>query len=214
VQADHPGVTVQIDETNDYRLWPFESVARGATWFQNGAPLPPQLLHNAWSLAPYVPSDTIGQAALSSGRDQYDAGYLAAVMLLSHPTIKLDLTQLTDEQVARARPWTDAYRANQALFRGVSYPLLADPLEKAWTGMQVWDRDRQQGVVLAFRQDDPHDTATLRLHGIDGKRFVLRDLLTGERVAVVSGEQLASGYAVSTAGPRQVVALTVEPVGH
>ena len=34
--ADHPDVTFQIDETNDYRLFPFESIARGPSWFQNG----------------------------------------------------------------------------------------------------------------------------------------------------------------------------------
>ena len=38
LRADHPDVTFQIDETNDYRLFPFESVTRGPTWFQNGGP--------------------------------------------------------------------------------------------------------------------------------------------------------------------------------
>jgi hypothetical protein len=212
LQADHPDVTVQVDETNDYRLWPFESVSRGATWFQNGAPLPPQLLHNVWSLAPYVPSDTVGQAALQSGREQYDAGYLAAVMLLSHPTVKLDLTRLTDAEVGAARVWTDAYRAHKALFRGVSYPLLADPLTNRWTGMQVWDRDAQRGVVLAFRQDDTSATTRLDLHGVDGRRYAVRDLLTGERVATVSGDDLRDGWSVTTSGTRQVVALVVEQV--
>jgi len=213
LQADHPEVTVQVDETNDYRLWPFESVSRGATWFQNGAPLPPQLLHNAWSLAPYLPSDAIGQAALQSGRDQYDAGYLAAVMLLSHPTVKLHLTRLSDAEVAAARVWTDAYRAHQELFRGVSYPLLADPLGNRWTGLQVWDREAQRGVVLAFRQDDPSATAELALHAVDGHRYVVRDLLTGDRLATVSGAELRSGWRVTAGGTRQVVALVVEQVG-
>jgi hypothetical protein len=214
LQAGHPGVTVQVDETNDYRLWPFESVSRGATWFQNGAPRPPQLLHNAWSLAPYVPSDAIGQAALASGRDEYDAGYLAAVMLLSHPTVKLDLTQLTPAQVAAARPWVDAYHRDQALFRGVTYPLLEDPLANRWTGAQVWDRDAQRGVVLAFRQDDAAPAAVLRLHGVDGQRYALRDLLTGERLRTVSGRELREGLQVSAPGTRQVVALAVEALGH
>jgi hypothetical protein len=214
IQADHPDVTVQVDETNDYRLWPFESVSRGATWFQNGSPLPPQLLHNLWSLAPYVPSDTIGQAALASGRDQYDAGYLAAVMLLSHPTIKLDLTQLTDAQVAAARPWVDAYHRVQPLFRGVSYPLLADPLQGGWTALQVWDRDAQRGVVMAFRQDDPAAATTLRLHAVDKQRYVVRDLLTGERIATVSGTELREGYAVSAPAVRSAVGFTVEALGR
>ncbi len=60
LRADHPGVTFQIDETNDYRLFPFESVSRGPTWFQNGGPSVTQLLHNLWNLSPYVPTFAIG----------------------------------------------------------------------------------------------------------------------------------------------------------
>ena len=61
IQRDHPDVTFQIDETNDYRLFPFESVARGPSWFQNGSPPPEQLLHNLWNLSPYVPAFSLGQ---------------------------------------------------------------------------------------------------------------------------------------------------------
>ena len=61
LQRDHPDVTFQIDETNDYRLFPFESVARGPSWFQNGSPEPDQLLHNLWNLSPYVPAFSLGQ---------------------------------------------------------------------------------------------------------------------------------------------------------
>ena len=42
LRADHPAVTLQIDETNDYRLFPFASTTRGPTWFQNGNPEPDQ----------------------------------------------------------------------------------------------------------------------------------------------------------------------------
>ena len=64
LRRDHPHVTFQIDETNDYRLFPFESVARGPSWFQNGSPPPDRLLHNLWNLSPYVPAFSLGQHAL------------------------------------------------------------------------------------------------------------------------------------------------------
>ena len=64
LRADHPTVTFQIDETNDYRLFPFESVARGPSWFQNGSPEPDRLLHNLWNLSPYVPTHSLGQHVL------------------------------------------------------------------------------------------------------------------------------------------------------
>jgi hypothetical protein len=127
--------------------------------------------------------------------------------------VKLDLTRLTGAEVSAARVWTDAYRANQALFRGVSYPLLADPLANRWTGMQVWDRDAQRGVVLAFRQDDPDAGTRLALRAVDGRRYAVRDLLTGERVATVSGQDLREGWPVTTSATRQVVALAVERLG-
>src|SRR5688500_20153678 len=60
LQAKYPDVTFQIDETNDYRLFPYESVARGPSWFQNGSPEYDVLLHNLWNLSPYV---QIGRAS-------------------------------------------------------------------------------------------------------------------------------------------------------
>ena len=51
LQAKYPDVTFQIDETNDYRLFPYESVSRGPSWFQNGTPESDQLLHNLWNLS-------------------------------------------------------------------------------------------------------------------------------------------------------------------
>jgi hypothetical protein len=215
VQRDHPDVVIQVDETNDYRLWPFESISRGPTWFQNGAPLPPGLLHNIWDLAPYVPSDTIGQAALQSGRDGYSVGYLMAVALASHPTVKLNLTKLTDAEVAAARPWADAYHRELAHFEGVTYPLTGDPSSGTqWAALQIWDREQQSGVVLGYRQDDPSASMVVRLHGIDGNRYRLRDLLTGETVAVVSGEQLRAGYVLHAVSVRTALALLVDPLGH
>ena len=36
----------------------------------------------------------------------------------------------------------------------MTYPLLADPLEKGWTALQSWDPERGVGALLAFRQQD------------------------------------------------------------
>ncbi|MFN2615019.1 MAG: hypothetical protein ABR552_09440, partial [Actinomycetota bacterium] len=36
LETDHPEVTFQIDDTNDYRGFPFETIARGPSWFLNG----------------------------------------------------------------------------------------------------------------------------------------------------------------------------------
>ena len=82
-----PEVTFQIDETNDYRLFPFESVARGPTWFQNGGPSVDRMLHNLWNLSPYVPTFALGQNALANEDfARYPVDTLMAAALLSHIT--------------------------------------------------------------------------------------------------------------------------------
>ncbi len=92
LKADHPGVTFQIDETNDYRLFPFASVSRGPSWFQNGTPTPDRLLHNLWDLAPWIPTESLGQHFLGGKQyDKYPVDTLMAVALLSHPTFFSDL---------------------------------------------------------------------------------------------------------------------------
>ena len=44
----------------------------------------------------------------------------------------------------------------------MTYPLLADPLEKSWTALQTWDADRGRGALLAFRQDSGDATRRSR----------------------------------------------------
>ncbi len=167
LQRDHPEVTFQIDETNDYRLFPFESVSRGPTWFQNGNPPPEQLLHNVWNLSPYVPAFALGQHFLG-GRayERYPVETLMAAALPSHLTFFDDLRELPDDVVARARPWVDFYRRESDLLTQMTIPLGRDPLEKRWTALQSWDPRRGRGALLAFRQQDPSATARIGLEDV------------------------------------------------
>ena len=104
IQRDHPDVTLQIDETNDYRLFPFESVARGPSWFQNGSPPPEQLLHNLWNLSPYVPAFAGPALPGRQGVERYPVDTLMAAALPGHLTFFSDLRELLDEVTAQARP--------------------------------------------------------------------------------------------------------------
>src|SRR5918996_3623198 len=109
LQSAHPEVTYSIDETNDYRMFPFESVARGPSWFQNGSPESSQLLHNIWNLAPYVPGFSLGQHALGNSKEITEHGidYLMAVALGSHITFWTDIEKsLTAAQRAEVKKWT------------------------------------------------------------------------------------------------------------
>src|SRR3546814_422003 len=100
LQAAHPHVTFQIDETNDYRLFPFASVTRGPSWFQNGTPTPDRLLHNLWNLAPWIPTESLGQHFLGGKQwERFPVDTLMAIVLLSHPTFFSDLRPLPDDVV-------------------------------------------------------------------------------------------------------------------
>lgn len=210
--ADHPDVTFQIDETNDYRFFPFESVARGPSWFQNGSPEVPHLLHNLWNLSPYVPAFSLGQHFLGNNSDPSSVDTRMAAALLSHPTFFSNLSKLKDSTVAQARPWVDYYKANVDKFQNVVYPLLDDPIEKKWTGFQSWDPEKAEGALLAFRQDDASPTATVRLKNVPaGMTFDLFRAPTNEKIATLTSEQLSDGFEVTLASQKAAYVVTIKP---
>jgi hypothetical protein len=210
--ADHPNVTFQTDETNDYRFFPFESVARGPSWFQNGGPAVPHLLHNLWNLSPYVPAFSLGQHFLGNNSDPSSVDTRMAAALLSHPTFFSDLNHLSPATIDAARPWVDYYKANVDLFKNVVYPLLDDPIAKGWTAFQSWDPEKAEGALLAFRQDAPSPTTTVRLKNIPaGQTFDLFRAPTNEKIATVTSEELSSGFDITLSSPRAAYLATIKP---
>lgn len=199
LKADFPEVTFQIDETNDYRLFPFASVSRGPSWFQNGTPAPDRLMHNLWNLAPWIPTESLGQHFLGGKQyERFPVDTLMAIALLSHPTVFSDLRGIPDDVVAAAAPWTRFYAQHRDLLtEGVTYPLLADPLEKSWTGLQTWDADRARGAVVVLRQSATTSSTPVPLRGIpDGKVFDLYEAPSGELVGSATSEELQRGLNV------------------
>ncbi len=198
LRADHPGVTLQIDETNDYRLFPYESVSRGPTWFQNGSPEPDHLLHNLWNLGGYVPSFAIGQHFLGARQwERYPVDTLMAAALPGHMTFFSDLRGVPAGVAARAGEWTRFYRANRGLLGGMVYPLLADPLERGWTALQPWDPERGEGALLAFRQQSESPTQRIPLRNVPpDRRFELFEGPGGARVGTATSAELAAGIEV------------------
>ena len=211
--ARNPGVTFQIDETNDYRLFPFESVARGPSWFQNGSPPPERLLHNLWNLSPYVPAYTLGQHFLGGNQYRdYPVDTLMAIALPGHMTFFSDLRSLPPEVIDGARTWIDFYKANRDHFVQMTYPLGEDPLANSWTALQTWDPEEGKGALLAFRQDSEDATQTFSLRNVPpGMTFDLFAAPGGEHVATVSSEQLASGLEVNIPEKDGARVLLIEP---
>ena len=216
LRTAHPGVTFQIDETNDYRLFPFASTTRGPTWFQNGHPTPDRLLHNLWNLSPYVPSWALGQHVLGgSGWKDWPVATSMAAALASHITFWDDPRKLDPAVVDEAATWIAFYEQHRSLFAGgVTYPLLADPLEHGWTALQTWDADRGAGALLAFRQDSDDTARTIALRNVPaGRTFQLRRAPDGADLGTATSDDLRRGLRVEIPQARgaQVVAITPLP---
>jgi hypothetical protein len=197
LQRDYPTVTFEIDETNDYRLFPFESISRGPSWFQNGGPSYSRLLHNLWNLSPFVPTFSLGQHFLGSGVGKYPIDTLMAASLPSHMTYFSDLRHLADSVVDEAAPWLDFYKQYRNELGGMAYPLLNDPIEGGWTALQPWDPEAGRGALLAFRQGSDDASKTIALRNVPGGMTF--DLIAGPSGTVVrtaTSEQLSNGIEV------------------
>jgi Melibiase len=213
LQDDYPQVTFQIDETNDYRLFPFESVSRGPSWFQNGSPEVNQLLHNLWNLSPYVPTFSLGQHFLG-GRawERYPVDTIMAASLPSHLTFFSDLRSVPAGVIDQARPWTDFYKARRELFTQLLYPLVADPLDLGWTALQSWDPEKGQGALLVFRQNATEDTHTIALENVPPSRtFKLLSGPSETLVGTFTSQQLTDGIDVTIPNQNGAVVYLVLP---
>lgn len=211
--ASYPEVTFQIDETNDYRMFPFESVTRGPTWYANGHPTADEALHNLWVFAPYVPGYTIGQAALAGDRARLPTDFLMAVALPSHLTFFTDLTAYTDEEVATAAEWIEIYQRHRERFAGFAYPLLDDPLGgKTWTALQPWNPETRTGALLVYRQDHPADTTTVALRGIEGEgTYRITDARSGAVLGSYAADELRAGIPVRLPDRHSAAVWLVDP---
>ena len=218
LRHDFPGVTFQTDDTNDYRLFPFESTVRGPLWFQNGSPDPSGLLHNLWILSPYVPAYAIGQAALggdSEGKrawERFPVGTLMAAALPSHLTFWRDLRAIPKAVVNSVATWIAFYKRHRSSFSLATFPLLDDPDKNGWTALQEWDPDAQRGALLAFRQDGGESSRAIRLRLVrPGMTFKLTEAPGDRPVGTATSAQLGHGLRV-TLGKNGARVLLIEPV--
>jgi melibiase-like protein len=213
LRAKHPGVVFQIDETNDYRLFPFESIARGPTWFQNGAPGPERLLHNIWELSPWIPAYALGQKALAGDAlTKWPLDTAMAAALPSEIIFASDLRTLPPGAIDAAAPWVGWAKAHRRELSGVTFPLLDDPIKLGWTALQTWDPAQGRGVLLAFRQDSADATRTIALRDVPpGRRFVLRSAPGDAVVGEATSAQLRAGVPITIDRTRGARVLLIEP---
>jgi hypothetical protein len=207
MQEQNPGVTFELDETNDQRSWPFESAALGASWFDNmhlhGSTRVAKLLHDVWSAAPWVPTWSLGVGTFDGtltgpydGASGVDA--LFPLAMLTHLTFWTDLTTLTPEEQAETAWWVGWYRAHRDELGPAVYELTtADPIDgSSWAAWQPWSGDR--GYVFAFRQAGGPESASVALQGVDAATsYTVTDVRTGAVLGTYTGQQLHDGLQLS-----------------
>ncbi|HEY1078438.1 MAG TPA: alpha-galactosidase, partial [Fontimonas sp.] len=202
VLADHPDVTIQMDETNDYRLFPFEALVRGPTWYQNGSPAPNESLHANWVLTPWVPPHALGRAALRSGDiEKYSVDYQMSVALLSHISFFNDLRDVPAEIVPRLRTWMDYYKAHREDIATFTYPLTdEDPYSgDNWAAFQTWNPERGRGALFVYRQDSSEARRNIRLRNVPAGNYRLLEAPAETTVLSYSAEQLRAGIDIEIA---------------
>lgn len=216
-QVRHPQVTIELDETNDQRAWPFESVTIGPSWFDNGhlhgSTSQAKLLHDLWSASPWIPASTIGQGFLDGTLNgRYTAGYLSAVALLGHITFWTDQAKIPVKDRPEIAFWLRWYKAHRDDLAGASYELTAiDPLDgRAPLVLEPWTGAR--GELFAFWQSA---ATPLVVHprGL-GPRQVYRvaDVRTGRVLMTAAGAQLSRGLHLRPRGAYTAQVLTITPV--
>jgi alpha-galactosidase len=219
METNHPGVTFELDETNDQRSWPFESAALGPSWFDNahthaGSTPQSKLLHDIWTAAPWLPPSSIGFGAFDGTlTGPYTVDYLFPMSLLSHITFWTDLSKLTPDQRDETAWWISWYKAHRNALASVVYEDTGnDPLDgKGWAAFQPWSGGR--GYLFAFRQSDGPDSSSVVLHGLaPGRSYSVTNVRTGASLGTFSGEQLStSGLPVTLAQPYSAAVLAVTP---
>jgi hypothetical protein len=222
MQQRHPTVTFELDETNDQRSWPFESVALGPSWFDNGhlhgSTEVEKLLHDVWTAAPWVPTWSLGVGMYDGTLTGPYAGvagvdFLAPLALLTHVTTWTDLTKLSPAQQDETAWWFEWYCAHRDEMGSVVYELTdVDPISgDTWAAWQPWNG--RSGFVFVFRQDEaPDATTTLRLHGVrDDLLYRVTDVRSGESLGELTGRELTSGLTVTLPAATAKV-LSITPV--
>jgi Melibiase len=206
LKSAHPEVTFTFDETNDQRMYAFESVARGPSWFDNAhghalpdgtaVSKPAQILHDVWMAAPWVPPSTLGIGLFDSGT--LDAGYAADFLLpaalLTHVTFWKDLTKIGDDDKATTMWWLQWYHQHASELGGLVYRLSdADP----WDGtaaavFQPWNPLTDSGFLFAFRQAGGAPAAPFQ-GLVPAHRYTVTAVRDGSLIGSFTAEELAGG---------------------
>ena len=197
LRADHPTVTFQIDETNDYRLFPFESVARGRPGSRTARPSPTGCSTTSGTSARTCPTHSLGQHVLG-GRayEQHPVDTLMAAAMPSH------ITLLQRPAPAARRRWSPRRRRGSrstapTATSSVAWPTRCSPTRSPAGGPRCspgTPRAARARCSSSARAPPNRPSACRPAQHPAGRRFDLIEAPTGALYDTVTSKQLTAGH--------------------
>ncbi|CAH1195180.1 hypothetical protein PAECIP111891_00616 [Paenibacillus allorhizoplanae] len=185
-EATNGQVDFNIDTTAQKRLGYFGQTQYGSIFLENRYTdwknyYPHWTLRNLWMLAPYLPSSRLQMEFLNVNRnmDNYAEDPLApdacgqvyafAATAFSNPLAWMELTKLTDQQMACLSKIIQALKPYHVeILAGQVLPIGDEPSGASWTGMQSICSP-MHGYFIIFRELHESDTAVMKLWGLSGE---------------------------------------------
>lgn len=174
-------IVLDLDITARRRLGYFGAIPAGPLFLENRYTdwvnhWPHHTLRALWELAWWVDPRRLRLEFLNPARNaalygddplapaRHPGDYLFATVLFANPLGWFEVSGLSDDFVARARPLIAAWREHrEALFAGDITPLGDAPDGHAWTGFLSHHAGARSGYALVFREFNPAAETTLAL---------------------------------------------------
>ena len=136
-----------------------------------------------------------------------------AAALPSHLTFFRDLTDYSDEEVARAARWVELYRRHRDRFTSLAYPLLDDPLSGTTGRRCSPGTSTRSGARCWSTARTPRCRAPGALRGIRGDgEYRLTEAMTGALVGTFTADEVRAGIPIQPPARHRAAVYLVDPV--
>jgi len=184
-------VAFQMDLTACRRFGYFWRPEIGEIFLENrytdwGNYYPHYTLRNIWQLAKYVPTRRLEVEFLDLKRNAdkypddplaphgYPMDYAFGIAMVGSPLAWMELSDLTEEQVAALQPALAAWRRERdRLLAWDVWPIGEEPSGTSWTGFQSAGPSGPAGYLVVFRELNERGSARLKLRGLRDCRLEL-----------------------------------------
>lgn len=166
--VERPGLTFTQDSTRtnrpiydfymDYGLIFLENRYMLRPPEHNGRYHPWKTLRNLWQIAPYIPPQKLNMEIIND-QEGYSPEYLLATVMMANPLLWESLAAITMESKVALKAAIARYKQHQeAIYSSHIIPIGDMPDGASWTGFQSHNLQTQSGYLIAYREDNPHES--------------------------------------------------------